>query len=477
VAGALWEAVGVELTIFSLTLVAGFVMHAISFLSGVRLSQRTSRDPLKGHVQLEESSKTRHTSVGANSYLPARSDHHEFALSKRRNSSYAAQGRGSLAIASRKNTHQKPTVVDLILQGARDRPHCSQSSLRVIEMYVSLKKNNFDSVREVIRSAKMPSSSFHTLVIQSVIKANMYELLDEVLQDMKDHGIETTLCLYESIMKQLAGQRQLRLALSIYDRLVADGLEPSAVSYSCLISFAAEVGEAGRAIEFFERLSEVTTPSIRAYMTMLKIYSKMLNWPASLGILRDMQHRGVRVDTLALNVLLGTGVSAGKISEVEALVTEAEMMEPSPLDAVSYNTLMKGYVLQAHAEKAFDVMQRMQRKGLTPSSISFHTAMDAAVRSSHTQASAWELLGMMQAAGLAPDNYTCSILVKGLSREATSSRVRVCLGILQDGMKSCNRLLQGTLYNIVLEARFPLVYFDFFYQRHGSQFSAITFNQ
>jgi len=94
----------------------------------------------------------------------------------------------------------------------------------------------------------------------------MNELLDEVLQDMKDHGIETTLCLYESITKQHAGQRQLRLALS-----VAEGLEPHAVSYSCLISFAAEVGEVSRAVEFFERLSELTTPSIRACMTMLKM--------------------------------------------------------------------------------------------------------------------------------------------------------------------------------------------------------------
>ena len=98
-------------------------------------------------------------------------------------------------------------------------------------------------------------------------------------------------------MKQLAGLKQLRLALRIYDRLVAEGSRASAVSYSCLISFAAEVGEVSRAVGFFERLSELTTPSIRAYMTMLKIYSKMLNWPASLAILRDMQHRGVRVDT------------------------------------------------------------------------------------------------------------------------------------------------------------------------------------
>ena len=356
--------------------------------------------------------------------------------------------RGPLRAASvaqpKENQHlQKSGLIENICRLAKDRPGCPQSSLSVVDMYQTLKRNHGDfRIGDLNRSSRISPSGFFTLVVQSVLRANRHELLEEVLQDMTDQGVERTLCFYESIMKQLAGQKQLRLALWIHDRLVAEGLEPSAVSYSCLISFAAEVGEVGRAIEFFERLSELTTPSIRAYMTMLKMYSKMLNWPASLAIFRDMQHRGVRVDTLALNVLLGTGVSAGKISEVEALVTEAGLMVPSPLDAVSYNTLMKGYVQNTDVAKAIDVMKRMQRQGLAPSSITFHTAMDASVRSSH-QAPAWHLLEMMRAAGMTPDNYTCSILVKGLSRESTPHRVKVCLEILHDGQKSLYFLLEG----------------------------------
>ena len=81
------------------------------------------------------------------------------------------------------------------------------------------------------------------------------------------------------------------LGLGIYDRLVEDGLETTAVTCSCLIRFAAEarrpirhcadtpseVGDFNRAKEFFEclrdggwvdasarKLSSLTKPSIRA---------------------------------------------------------------------------------------------------------------------------------------------------------------------------------------------------------------------
>jgi len=433
VLSALWDAVGVEIMIFSLTLFAGLTVRTLALFQ-VKAKKWVHEEGTRSQIVQQQSCEESRVPETREPFrrVPLRA--------------------ASVAQPKENCQPQKSGLIDSIYRLAKDRPGCPQSSLGVVDMYQSLKRNHGDfRIGDLIRPSKISPSSFFTLVVQSVLRANRHELLEEVLQDMADQRVERTLCFYESIMKQLAGQKQLRLALRIHDRLVAEGLEPSAVSYSCLISFAAEVGEVSRAVGFFDRLSELTTPSIRAYMTMLKMYSKMLNWPASLNIFRDMQHRGVRVDTLALNVLLGTGVSTGKISEVEALVTEAGLMVPSPLDAVSYNTLMKGYVQNTDVAKAIDVMKRMQRQGLAPSSVTFHTAMDASVRSSH-QAPAWHLLEMMRAAGMTPDNYTCSILVKGLSRESTPDRVKVCLEILHDGQKSCTACLQGTLYNAVLEA-------------------------
>merc|ERR1719253_1882019 len=90
--------------------------------------------------------------------------------------------------------------------------------------------------------------------------------------------------------------------------MVSDGLHPSPDTLSCLISFAVEVKEFDRALGFFERLSEVATPSLRAYMTVLRVHSNGNDWPRSVALLEDMRRRNVPIDAPVLNIVLAIGV-------------------------------------------------------------------------------------------------------------------------------------------------------------------------
>jgi len=259
------------------------------------------------------------------------------------------------------------------------------------------------------------------------------------------------LTFYESTMKQLAGQKQYDLALSMYDHLASDGLEASPVTCSCLISFAVEVGELQRAIGFFEKLSCLTTPSIRAYMTVLRVHAKRQDWPSSLNVFQDMRTRKVPLDSLVLNVILATGVAADQIEGVEQLLLEADTFKPPISDVVSYNTLIKGYAQRNDALKAIQVINRMVKRGLTTNAISFNTAMDAAVRSLRIQ-EAWDLLKDMRKAGFRPDKFTCSILVKGLGKQPVSDHIKNSLELLAEVNSICDATLRSTLYHSVLEA-------------------------
>ena len=94
---------------------------------------------------------------------------------------------------------------------------------------------------------------------------------------------------YEGSLKQLAGHDRYQLALNVYERFVADWLEPSPVKSSCLITFVAEVGDMGRAAGFYEKLSAIWTPSIRAYMTLVRALANQRDWSRSLATTRGMQ--------------------------------------------------------------------------------------------------------------------------------------------------------------------------------------------
>merc|ERR1719253_1384930 len=108
---------------------------------------------------------------------------------------------------------------------------------------------------------------------------------------MVNAKIERSLDFYETIMRVLASKKNYKEALAICNQLEADGLEPSAITLSCLVTFAVELGEADRATCFFKRLASTSVPPIRAYMTILRLHSGRKDWCQSLALIREMQER------------------------------------------------------------------------------------------------------------------------------------------------------------------------------------------
>jgi len=345
-------------------------------------------------------------------------------------------------------------LINEIIDGVRD-----QASIRFANRALQIYQEELQptlaqegmSIKDAARQSKRTPLELFTCLLHCSVRAGRHHLVEALLDDMTEQGISRPLTFYESAMKQLAGQKQYHLALSVYDRLTADGLKPSAVTCSCLIGFAAEVGELQRAVDFFEALSATTTPSIRAYMTVLRVHSKRQDFSASLKIFREMQERCSRVDSLALNVVLATGVTADQLQAVEDLVKEGDAAEPPITDIVSYNTLMKAFAQRGDYRGALRALTSLKARGLVPNAITFNTAMDAAIRGGKPQ-EAWNIFADMREAGLKPDKFTCSIMVKGLAKNPTVSQVTDALQLLHDTDGACDPSLRSVLYHTTFDA-------------------------
>merc|ERR1719221_2143846 len=126
----------------------------------------------------------------------------------------------------------------------------------------------------------------------------------------------------------------------------------------------------------------MTTPSIRAYMTVLRVHAKRLDWAASLAVFREMRERGVKRDSLVLNFVLATGVSADQVEEAASLVEEVHQDSPSILDVVSYNTVVKSFAKSASKEYVPEVLALLAEVGgsCDPSLLSslYATVLEAA---------------------------------------------------------------------------------------------------
>lgn len=318
-----------------------------------------------------------------------------------------------------------------------------------LSFYEELRK--IGQLRAIKMHNRQDATDIYGVLLQCAGRAKRPELVEKLITDMRRADVERPLSFYESTMKLLASKKCYQEAMEVYTQLEFDGLEPSPVTLSCLISFAAELGELDRAIGFFERLSTVGTPSIRACMTVLRVHAKRQDWPSTLKVIRDMQQRQAQVDSLVLNIALATGVAAGDLAGARALLNEASQFQPPICDVISHNTIMKGYAQQKEADEALNLLQQMEDNGVKPNAITFNTVMDAAARGSkHTEA--WQVLAKMRAAGCAPDKFTCTTLMKALQEGATSQQLAVFLDLLKCITPDCDPELSSFLFRSIVEA-------------------------
>eukprot|EP00927_Polykrikos_kofoidii_P007891 TRINITY_DN13250_c0_g2_i1.p1 TRINITY_DN13250_c0_g2~~TRINITY_DN13250_c0_g2_i1.p1 ORF type:complete len:618 (+),score=97.74 TRINITY_DN13250_c0_g2_i1:119-1972(+) len=452
----IWASIGVELAIFFVT-----VLFAVT----VRKSQiKSVAQKYRGAAVVGTYARTHHDvrepvaptnrSGISRSAPPKQSTVTVRSLPRSRRVDCGGDSLLSISGDARKGACREPwSLVDEIVATSRSQPTI-KSAHRSIEFYKELQRalrHEGTNMADITWYAKYSALDMYGCMVQNVIRTSQCHLVERLVEDMICYGVPRPLTFYESTMKQLAGQKHYGLALSVYDRLAEDGLQASAITCSCLVSFAAEVGDHERAVAFFDQLSELTTPSIRAYMTILRVHAKRQDWSGSLACIRKMQREGVPLDSLVLNVVLGTGVSCDKLEEVEELVDTCSQLDPPITDIVSYNILVKGYMQRSAFEAAMRLVLRMRQCGIEPNLITFNTMMDRASRSfQHEQV--LDLLAMMRTCGLRPDKFTCSIMVKGLAKNPTRRQIDVCLDLLREAGPLCDHTLFLSLHGLVLDA-------------------------
>jgi len=306
-------------------------------------------------------------------------------------------------------------------------------------------------IQALLRTTRYSGLEFYSALVQSAVRANQPQVVEQLLDDMASAKIECTLSFYESVMKVLAGKKHYYQALAVYNRLHAEGFKPSPVTLSCLINFSAELGDLDKAIGFFEQLASTSTPSIRAYMVALRVYSKRQDWTKSLEIFRSMQERDVPIDSLILNSVLATGVAAGKTEATDVLLQEMAKTKAEIVDTISYNTVLKGYAHQKKADRPVAILEGMLERGVKPNGITFNTVMDALVRGCQVE-DAWKVLEQMQLAGIRPDKYTCTILMKGLHEDSTPKQLSKVIDMIQCALPQCDSALRSSLFRGIIQA-------------------------
>jgi pentatricopeptide repeat protein len=100
----------------------------------------------------------------------------------------------------------------------------------------------------------------------------------------------------------------------------------------------------------------------------------------------------------------------------------AEMKASMTPDIASFNTVMKGHLIQGNTEAGFALIQEMKATGITPPRNTFH-ALCRAVCQKGDRAEIWRLVETMKDAGYhrSIGGFACSMLLKGITDRSQAS--------------------------------------------------------
>merc|ERR1740121_3511702 len=197
--------------------------------------------------------------------------------------------------------------------------------LRAIEIFVEMDK---DGMRI--------SEGLCVSILARSAESKFLRFAEEVWRFVRARG-DASIAAYSALMKVYAYSGMYDKACDLYDQIRADGLEPDATMYGCLMKFAVECGRTDLAQQLSEKVPSL---DIQNYMSLIRAAGRDKDVEAAFAVLERLKASGLVVDRAACNCVLDVCVSSGDMKRARALVDE--MRASISVDIITYNVLLKG---------------------------------------------------------------------------------------------------------------------------------------
>jgi len=255
--------------------------------------------------------------------------------------------------------------------------------------------------------------------IEACLRVKEFGLLSDIM-DRLGRGEMCSSCgplssaTYGSMIKAYGQAGDLDRVWGTWRHMLQQGISAKVVTVGCLI----EALVANGAVEdAWNLVNEAQFDNCVLYSTVLKGFARRQEPDRCFEVFEQMRSRGVERNSITYNTLLDACVKCGVMEKVPEVFEEMKSSRVRP-DVITYSTLVKGFCLAGDLDRAFGLLSEMRQDEngvVEPDEIVYNSLLDGCARQHETDR-ALKVLEDMKASGVAPSNYTLSILVKLMGR-------------------------------------------------------------
>eukprot|EP00927_Polykrikos_kofoidii_P043880 TRINITY_DN3797_c1_g3_i1.p1 TRINITY_DN3797_c1_g3~~TRINITY_DN3797_c1_g3_i1.p1 ORF type:complete len:702 (+),score=129.43 TRINITY_DN3797_c1_g3_i1:142-2247(+) len=273
-------------------------------------------------------------------------------------------------------------------------------------------------------------------IVEVCLKTRRIDLLKDQIRKWQNQGVALQLAApaYGSMIKAFGLEGDVDRVWLLWQEMQRCSVQPSEITLGCMVDALVMNGCVDGAWELVQELwnEENQRPLVNTviYSTILKGFAMARRLDKATALYDEMQARGIPGNTIAYNTMLNAFVRCGDLKRVPKLLEDMRNASP-PVepDMITYSTIIKGYCSCGDLDRALALLQDMEAGGqFVPDEVMYNSLLDGCAKRQRLE-DALALLKKMKGAGVAPSNYTLSIMIKLLGR---SKRLSQAFAMVED---------------------------------------------
>lgn len=182
--------------------------------------------------------------------------------------------------------------------------------------------------------------------------------------------------LFVACLRACAAKRCFIQALALYDHVKGRIGKACSNTWSLLLWGAVESNDFELCGELLQRLVESGTPTSYDFVNIVRYYANTGDQDAFVKTLSKLQASGCQIDVFARNRALSLCMIGRTVGLAQKIV---ELVPSVPMDAIAYNTMMKGFANVGDLVSCFAQYTEMRRADVMPTEMTFGILLDACI--------------------------------------------------------------------------------------------------
>merc|ERR1719401_1819816 len=254
-------------------------------------------------------------------------------------------------------------------------------------------------------------------VIEGCIRIKQLDLLSDLMRRYKHKGgfVNLTAPTYGSMIKAYGQAGDAARVSELFQEMEEQGVKPTSITLGCMVEALVVNNQADEAWDLIHKQleSEERRGCINTviYSTVLKGFAVLRRIDKVFVVYKEMRGKNIPCNTITYNTMLDACAKCCAMSHASDLLEDMKDSCVEP-DIITYSTIVKGYCLEGDVDRAFSVLEDMKGdEKFAPDEIMYNSILDGCAKQ-HRVDDALKILEEMKSTGIAPSNYTLSILVK-----------------------------------------------------------------